>query len=963
MKTQLFKVILLPLLLLSFLPGFSEKKTFVNAMFSVVDEISHEALDNASFKLLINDSVAVTFDSVYQVQNGSYNIRFSGRDGKYVLRVFRDGYDPVSKEFLKKSNRYGFIGLGDISMKKTRIRNLDEVTVVSTRVKMVMRGDTIVYDASAFELAEGSMLDALVAQLPGAELKNGQITVNGKRIESLLVNGEDFFSGNPKVALENLPYYTVGQIKVYDRESRDAYLRGGKSMLDEENLVMDVRLKKKYSYGFIGNADGGFGTGERYAGKLFGLGYRDGLRLSGYTNLNNIKDTSSAGGGGEWGSGWGQDGELKLKMGGADYLWTQGDLRLSGNVMLTGENANVVTKQSIVSFYDTGDLYARQMAQQRERKFHLLSDHSFSWSGKNVYLQIDPSVDYLRNRHSMESRQATFTAPVTENYLGEALDSLFTIPPGQYTSHLLNRAGGIRNGTTDWIIARASTMTVIKMPGLLDHIRIHVGGDYRRDRDENSAEISRMFGMAYGDAGNSVITMQQLDYTSGEWNLNTDASYQWRNRPYSENDYIETIAEPKIAFTHSSLDRDNILYRLQEETAGVPNPPSLRLMGRLPLDLENTYHSRLSRDDYSPSFNFQFAYAPRYNGRIQNQYVVKASLTDRITSERLHYRKAMRDTLISRLSNTLRPYLELGYARISSEGSTEIVAKYSFSQATPSILYSLDTYDNPDPTNIYLNNPGLKQSRTHTSSITLNRIWNRTHRSLDASLNYNRTDHAIAQARRYDLGTGISIWRPENVDGNWNTQFSTGYSIPFGKDERFQFNGSTTASYVNSVDYSTTTEEMTLSEVHNLTVGQQASLSLQIRRNSIGIKGGISWQRATSADGMFQRISALGYNARINGVLNFQRGWQLTSEMNLYARRGYNDNTLNTTDWIWNASCSKSFLKGNLILKIDAVDILGQMSQIRTSINAQGRTETWINSLPRYAMIHLIYRLNIQPKK
>ncbi|MDE6340146.1 MAG: hypothetical protein K2K97_10240, partial [Muribaculaceae bacterium] len=551
--------------------------------------------------------------------------------------------------------------------------------------------------------------------------------------------------------------YTVGHIKVYDREARDAYLRGGKSILDDENLVMDVRLKKKYSYGFIGSADGGYGTGERYAGKIFGLGYRDGLRLSAFANLNNIKDTSSAGSGGEWGAGWGQDGELTLKMGGADYLWTHRDLRLSGNVTLTGENADVISKQSTVAFYDTGDLYGRLSSQQRERKLHLMSDHSFTWSGKNVYLQIDPSVDYLKNDYRMESRQAIFTAPIVENYLGEALDSLFGAETGRFTSHLLNRTRGYKNGRNDWIIARVKTTTVIKIPGLLDHVRIHVGGDYRHDRDDNASEISQLFGTASVKGWKSLLTDQEQGYTSEEWNLNTDVSYQWRNRPYSETDYLETVAEPKVAYSHSSLSHDNLLFRLQEETAGETAPPLQRLRGRLPLDLDNTYHSRLLRDDYSPSFSFQFAYAPGYNSATQHQYVVKVSVTDHITGERLHYRKAMCDTLISRVKNTLRPYMELGYARITSGGSTEIVARYSFSQNTPSILYNLDTYSNPDPTNVYLNNPGLKTSHTHSGGITLNRIWNTTHRSLDASIQYNRTDRAVAQARSYDMGTGVSI--------------------------------------------------------------------------------------------------------------------------------------------------------------------------------------------------------------
>ena len=96
---------------------------------------------------------------------------------------------------------------------------LGEVVVTASKIKMVMRGDTVVYNADAFELANGSMLDALVRQLPGVELKGGRIYVNGEFVDNLLVNGRNFFRGNPKIALDNLPAYMVDKVNVYRRES------------------------------------------------------------------------------------------------------------------------------------------------------------------------------------------------------------------------------------------------------------------------------------------------------------------------------------------------------------------------------------------------------------------------------------------------------------------------------------------------------------------------------------------------------------------------------------------------------------------------------------------------------------------------------------------------------------------------------------------------------------------------
>lgn len=145
-------------------------------------------------------------------------------DGEYLLRLtHKDYFTEYFHINIKTSARNnGFIVLRDkIKMRKQpKERVLGEAVVKATKIKMVMKGDTIVYNADAFQLSEGSMLDALIEQLPGVELKdNGQITVNGRLVSSLLVNGKDFFRGDPKIALENLPSYMVDKVKVYEEET------------------------------------------------------------------------------------------------------------------------------------------------------------------------------------------------------------------------------------------------------------------------------------------------------------------------------------------------------------------------------------------------------------------------------------------------------------------------------------------------------------------------------------------------------------------------------------------------------------------------------------------------------------------------------------------------------------------------------------------------------------------------
>ncbi|MDE7118102.1 MAG: hypothetical protein K2O61_05620, partial [Bacteroidaceae bacterium] len=166
-------------------------------------------------------------------------------------------------------------------------RLLDDMEVTATKVKMFYRGDTIVYNADAFNVANGSMLSALIRQMPGTELRrNGEIFVNGRKVDNLLLNGKDFFRGNNKLMLENLPYYTVKEIKVYEQMPEKAVvLHDDKA---EKDFVMDVNLKKEYSTGYMANVEVGAGTEDAYLARLFGLCFTDGSRFAVVGGMNNL---------------------------------------------------------------------------------------------------------------------------------------------------------------------------------------------------------------------------------------------------------------------------------------------------------------------------------------------------------------------------------------------------------------------------------------------------------------------------------------------------------------------------------------------------------------------------------------------------------------------------------------------------------------------------------------------------
>lgn len=254
----------------------------------VHNRITHENLYGTKVSLMKNDSVIATWitgpQSDVNGKSGPFFFQTDLKNGNYVLLFEKEGYNIVSWPLVNpkpvKNGETRFIA--DVPLDKTpKERTLNGVTITATKVKFYNRGDTLIYDADAFQTAEGSMLDALIKQLPGVELDdNGQIFVNGKKVESLLLNGEKFFDGNNQIMLENLPAYMVKDVKTYERLGIESQLVG--KDVGDSQLVMDIGLKKKYQIGWIANFEAGRGNEERYLARLFAMRFTPNSRISLY---------------------------------------------------------------------------------------------------------------------------------------------------------------------------------------------------------------------------------------------------------------------------------------------------------------------------------------------------------------------------------------------------------------------------------------------------------------------------------------------------------------------------------------------------------------------------------------------------------------------------------------------------------------------------------------------------------
>ena len=235
---------------------------------TVQDAFLKTPLPEAKVSLLLAADSSVVIESIPvtakrrddgTVREAQFMLQPEKKNCKYLLRGRLEGYEDGYLPLTIDASNTGAIMLDDaLELRKIRQVNLQEVTVTATKVKMYYRGDTIVYDATAFKLPDGSMLDDLIHQMPGVTIDEyGQIFVNGRKIDELQLGSRSFMRGNSKVLMENLPYYTVKDIKVYDQDTD--LNRALNTQAEKKKFVMDVNFllgfTERTRYTLLGNSN------------------------------------------------------------------------------------------------------------------------------------------------------------------------------------------------------------------------------------------------------------------------------------------------------------------------------------------------------------------------------------------------------------------------------------------------------------------------------------------------------------------------------------------------------------------------------------------------------------------------------------------------------------------------------------------------------------------------------------
>ena len=843
--------------------------------------------------------------------------------GKYIIKAEKEGYDVCYMNCELRSTREDYIKVKEIRMTKIVEHELQEVTVVASKVKMVMKGDTIVYNANAFNLAEGNMLDALIARLPGAKLeKDGRIYVNGRFIQSLLVNGQEFFSGNPKLALENLPAYTVNNIKVYNKA-------GTKSRLMQRNMgdntyVMDVRLKRQYATGYMGDLEAGGGTQKRYKLRGFGMKFSDKERMGAFFNINNLNDNQRAELTGEWEPQDVGNGLLTVKNAGVSYVRFLNNERSwvsTGNTWqhISTDNESITHTQT---YLPEGNSFLHNHSKQLNSSDKWESINRLSIDKTNYSTSNSLSISYLRNNgfgstNSTTANETTKLNTLLSRNSFESSDFNFDFSTGNYVKYIT------------------------------DLIR----GDFSVSYNRNKQKQFMLNNVQYLQGGQpNDLRNNYFDMPNQKLKLFAGVGYDINIR--------KTTFAPSYSYTYTYNKASNLLYRL-DWLAGrdinqfnvLPSASNVLLSA---LDNNNSYCFNEYRNEHR--FNFKY-----FNRKIKvlNSFV-SLNLPLRLLNADFHY-YGISEQRFSRRKLFFEPNIELYHWDENVSWVFTARMKSDF----PTLLATADYRNDSDPLNIRLGNKDLRNLHHYDvdANVTINGEKEQT---ISLSANYHRTDNQVAYALIFDNATGISTIYPTSVNGNWNTKFEVEFKRALDKANKILFSNNFSTNYNHSVDMASIagSTESQRSIVNNWEFGDELKVNYRPNDNyEFTFHTGGKYYLINSERVGFENIKASDYNIGLNAQIVLPWELQLTTDMTMFARRGYQQSEMNTTDWIWNVQLARTFLKGHLTAKLQGFDLLQQLSNTRYVINSQGRTEMWNNSIPRYVMLSLAWKFNINPKK
>ena len=912
----------------------------------ITDRDTKDPVEQVTIQLLKTDSTYVS--GAISNERGLFHVN-APANGKYLLKITSVGYKPTVKRIQISEDKN--LAMGNVVIGADAIM-LKGAVVTAMAQKVSLKEDTFVYNSAAYRTPEGSVVEELVKRLPGAEVSDdGTIKINGKEVKKILVDGKEFMTGDTKTALKNLPTSIIDKIKAYDEKSDLSKVTG----IDdgEEQTVLDFGVKKGMNKGVISNIDLGVGNKNRYNMRGMGGYFAGNNRFMLFANANNTSDRGFGGGPGRgfWG---GANGLNASKMIGANYNYELKDkFKFNTSLRWNHSDGDVWSSRSSENFMGISNSFSNSLSQSYSR--------SNSWNG-NIRLEWMPdsmtnilfrpsiswsSSDGLSGSQSASYNKDPYTITTKDPLSEEGVEEL------EKAEAMVNSQ--LTNGITysDNNNVRGMLQVNRKLGNKGRNITLRVDARYT---DKDSKSISLNNAKLY-----LVQTAEGKDstYQTNRYNLTPSKDYSYAGQlTYSEPLWKATFLQFSYKFTYSYSKSDRSTYDFSKyamsgnhEYRGWDsylNP----FAGHL-----NDYRDDdLSRFSEYRNYNHDIQVMMRF---IRQKYNLNFGVM--VQPQQSKYIQDYQGVHVDTVRNVVNvsPTLDFRY-RFSKMSNLRI--NYRGTTSQPSISQLLDITDNSDPLNISMGNPGLKPSFTQNFRLFYNNFVQNHNKGIMTFINFSTTNNSISNKVTYDETTGGRITRPENINGNWNAMGAFMFNCSIDSAGVWNINTDTNLGYNNYVSYLSLDKQSDSQKNTTRSTTWRERLSFSYRNDwlELSLDGTLNYNHATNKLQPNSNLDTWQFSYGPSMTLTAPWGTSLNSSLSISSRRGYSDSSMNTDEFVWNAQLSQGFLKGKpLTIMLQFYDILRQQSTFSRAISATSRTDTEYNAINSYAMLHVIYRLNL----
>ena len=913
----------------------------------VVEEDTKDAVIQATAALLSSEKVVA--NAVTNTE-GNFSIK-APKDGSYTLKVTYVGFKTYTKKITIADGKN--VQVGTISLAPDAIM-LKGATVTAHASKVTLKADTFVYNANAFRTPEGSVVEELVKRLPGAEVDDdGTIKINGKEVKKILVDGKEFMTGDTKTAIKNLPTNIIDRIKAYDQQSDLARVSGIQD--GEEETVLDFGIKPGMNKGVMVNADLAAGTHDRYAGRVFGGVMKNDFKMFLMTNANNTNDMGfpGGGGGGRWGGG--RQGLNAMKMTGVNINYEKKNkLKLDGSVRWNHQDGDTYSKSSTENIFSgTTSSFGNSISQNFSRSNQWNGQMRLEWQPDSMTnIMFRPNFTYRTNDGESTSLSATFDQDPYQ-YADDPLAAVSDIAKKYGIAKNYSSQDGVSYSDNKSLNGMLQFNRRLNNSGR--NLTIQLNGSWGEGTSKSmSNNFSELFQVL------NYLGTSDSTYQTNRYSLTPQDNHSYSARlTYSEPIMRQVYLQFSYRYQYSYTKSDRATYSLSDvDYSGIV--PIYRnwdaYLGRLPNPLgyyEDTNLSRMSEyKNYTHTAEVMLRIVRKaYNFNVGVQVLPQKShfMQD--------YQGVHADT--TRTVTNFTPTLDFRWKK-SQTGQLRFT--YRGSSQQPSMSDLLDIVDDSNPLRITRGNPGLKPSFTQNFNLFYNDYFQKHQRAVMTFVNFSTTSNSVSNKSTLNTETGGTITRPENVNGNWNGNLGFMFNTALDSAAFFNVNTFTRLSYDHRVGFVSVNDinESEKSSTNSLGIMERLAASYRNDWLEVELNGSLNYSRSRSELQTNNNLDTWQFS--YGGMVGVTAPWgtSLTTNLNMQSRRGYSDDSMNTNELIWNAQVSQSFLKGKaLTISLQLYDILHEQSTISRTLTAMQRSDTEYNAITSYAMLHVIYRLNL----